>query len=320
MLGTVSDEKSSEVEARLEVEAFYGRVLDRVTPDDRPSPDYSLPMPSALPTGFEIKELSSFDYEQLHAAIRKQTTSIEVASLERHWHVAIDAELISNRLVAVPSFPDDDEDAIAAWAAAGFATQRKAERIEEWKRQQSIPRRQVRLKNLLTDLIAPLTVLEAHAIYCTRGADWTTLDAFQALQAIARRTNDAICLGHEAHPDKGMPPGISIVTGWGGIRTANPDTIAERVQAWFDSDLSQNLVASLSRSEYGERHGVLVFNHLEPELEAVRRDPEHYVPTEPLDLPAPLTHVWCILGPIVLRYSDVGGWERHDRAAGPYSK
>ena len=311
-------ETPSEIEARLEVEAFYGQPLERVAPDRRPSPDYALPVAESRPSGFEVKELTSHDYKQLHAAMRKQPTTMEVPTLKRHWHVLLEANPLSNRLVAVPNFPEDDEERIALYAKEGLTVQRKADRIEEWKQRQVAGTSPVRLKNLIVDLIEPLAVLEAHDIFETRSADPSTMEALRALHEVAARTNNAICLGHEAHPNKGMSPGITINSGWGALRTENPNTLAERVQAWLDSELSSNLVDSLSREEYGERHGVLVFDPMEPELETVRRDPRKYVPTNPIDLPPPLTHVWCILGPVVLRYSS-DGWERRDRAASAYA-
>lgn len=309
----VTSEAASELEARRQLEHFYGHPLQRVVPDSKPSADYILPTPGALPSAFEVKELASPDWKQLHAALDTQQRSLDVPSLTRSWHVLLETTTLASRLTAVPNFPEDDEEKIARFAAESWIVTRKADRVAEWKRQAAANNEPVRLKNLLTDLIPHLETLEAHSVFATRGADYSHPDVRQALAAIAARTGDAICMGHEAHPDKGVPPGIQIACGYGQIRTENPDTIAERVQAWLDSELAKNMIQSLSRSEYGERHGVLVFDSLEPELQTVLKDPVSYEPTVPLSLPVPLDALWCLLGPVVLRYSDADYWLRRDR-------
>lgn len=317
MLEIMTEEETpSEIDARREIEAFYGQPLDRVAVDERPTPDFKLTVPGTRPAGFEVKELMSRDYKQLQAAMERQPTSVETPALERSWHVLLEAKPLSDRLVAPPNFPEDDEDLIASWADHGFVVQRKADRIEDWKRSHSTSAPPVRLRNLLADLIPPLAVLEAHEIFQTRGAEPPTIEALSALRQIEGRTNGAICLGHEALPHAGMPAGIRLNSGWSFVRTGNPNTLVERVQAWLDSDLSRNLIESLSRDEYGERHGVLVFDSMEPELQTVLGDPLNYLPTESIDLPAPLTHIWCLLGPIVLRFSS-DGWQRRDRGTPP---
>jgi hypothetical protein len=314
----MTTESPSEAEARSEIEAYYGQTLDRVQPDNRPSPDYALRVSGSPPAGFEVKELTSHDYQQLHAAMDKQPTHMDVPTLLRRWDVMLEAKPWSERLVAVPDFPEDDEEQISFWAENGFVVQRRVDRVREWKQTQGARHAPVRLKNLIADLIDPLRALEENQIFATRGADPETMEARRALQYVAARTNNAICLGHKPHPEKGWPSGVHIVSGWGAERTENPNTLAERVQAWLDSELSSNMINSLARDEYGERHGVLVFDPMEPEMETARRNPEGYLPTDPVDLPAPLTHIWCILGPVVLRYSSLG-WERRHRAAGPYA-
>ena len=306
-------ESTSELEARKQLEHVYGRAVERVAPDDRPTPDYALPTTGSPPGAIEVKEVVSSEWKALSAAIAKQQTWLEVPTLTRHWHVMLEARPVASRLVEVPNFPADNEEEIARFAAAGWVVKRREDRIAEWKHRMAHPAPPVRLKNLITDLVQPLGVLESHGVFTTRGGNIANPDVARALLQISARTGGAICMGHPARPAKGMPAGVNIASGFGSVRTGNPNTLAERAQAWLDSELSANLIESLSRPEYGERHGVLVFDGLEPELQTVNENPAAYQPTDPLVLPSPLTHLWCLVGPVVLRYAD-DGWQRWDAA------
>jgi len=163
------------------------------------------------------------------------------------------------------------------------------------------------------DLIPELRTLERHGIRSTVAPGQYHPESHQAVLRIARRTRGAICRGHDPIPGKGLPAGIEIVAGYGLKRTGRPDTLVSRIQEWLDSDLSDNLLASLDRDEYREKHGVLVFDDLEPERTATYEYPGSYLPRLALDLPNPVDVVWAIIGRVILRYSKMAGWQRFDR-------
>lgn len=312
-MGCVEREAPSERAARIELEHVLGRALDRVYPDGRPSADYTAAVSDGLPIAVEVKEVASQEWLQLQAGLSREQSSIDTDRLTFRWHVLLEADPVASRLTAPPKFPDDDEASIARLESRGFKVQRQADRIAEWRQQMAAPRRPVRVKNLLADLIPDLQILERHGVTDTRGADLTEHEVRVALARIGGRTNGAICMVRPTYPDRGVLAGVEITSVHGWFRTTDPNTVAERVQAWLDSELSSNLVESLDRPEYGERHGVLVFNGLEPELQSAVENPASFVPTVPLDLPGPVQVIWCLLGPVLLRFSIEDGWQRFDR-------
>jgi hypothetical protein len=98
---------------------------------------------------------------------------------------------------------------------------------------------------------------------------------------------------------------------YGYVRTSRADSIADRIQAWFDTDTrSSNLIESLEREEYDQGHAVLVFDDLEPEFRPAQ-DADTFLPSQPLRLPAPVDVVWALLGDCTLRYSTSEGWSEH---------
>ena len=80
------------------------------------------------------------------------------------------------------------------------------------------------------------------------------------------------------------------------------------IQAWIDSPLGANLADSLRQSRFARRHGVLTFDSSEPEYsERDGTGGTQFVPTTSLTLPPEIDMLWCLIGPVVLRY-DGEGW------------
>lgn len=306
----VERESATELEARRHLERILDCELSRVTPDDRPSPDYTFFLSDGQVAAVEVKEIVSSDLRQLSAGHDRYETERAVSELERHWTVMLDGEIAAERLGPVPDFPHDDEKQIAELEAAGFIVTRRAERVAEFKRQRDEVSAAVRVKGLIDDLVPDLKMLEDRGISTTRGAMPTDAEGQRALWRIAHRTRDAICLGGEAKPEAGMPAGVFVTVAYGSLRTGLADTVADRIDAWFESSRSANLIKSLSRPEYAERHAALVFDPTEPELWS-SAESLTFVPSQGLDLPAGVDVLWAVLRSRVLRYSVSDGWREY---------
>lgn len=303
----VENESPSEVQVRLHLERILGVALRRVTPDKRPSADYTFDCGHGRVAAVEVKEVVSTDLRQLSAGHHRHETERTTDKLTLHWTVVLDGEIAAERLGPVPDFPSDDEEMIAAIEADGFKVTRRAERVAEFKRRRDEAPAPVKIKGLIDDLIPDLKMLEDRGIRSTRGVMPDDEEGRVAWHRIAYRTRSAICLGGEAKPEAGMPSGVSISLAHGSLRTGRPDTVADRIEAWLESSKSINLINSLDRTEYSDRHAALVFDQTEPELwsSAESRD---FVPSRGLNLPAGVDVLWAILGPRVLRYSMSEGW------------
>lgn len=304
----VEKESATELEARKHLERILDRSLIRVAPDERPSADYTFELGDGKVAAVEVKELASPDWRQLSAGHTDQETERVTDELDLHWMIALDGETAAERLAPVPNFPDDDEEQIKEWEELGFSTTRKAERIAEFKRRRDEKPAPIRVRGMIDDLIPDLRRLEDRGIRTTRGEMPLDNEGLLAWRRIAGRTRGAICMGSEARPDVGIPPGVFISLGYGYVRTGRADTIAERIEAWLESDRSANLIQSLGRPEYSEGHAALVFNSLEPEWWSSAAA-ETFAPTRPIALPEPVNVVWAIIGPRTLRYSVSDGWQ-----------
>lgn len=300
-------ESPSELKARQHLERILDRPLRRVAPDGQPSADYTFGLGTGSVAAVEVKEIASSDLLQLSAGLDRHETDRATDELDLHWTVALDGETAAERLAPVPNFPDDDEEQIAAWEALGFTTTRKAERIAEFKRQRDEVPAPIKVKGLIDNLIPDLKTLEEQGVTSTRGP-WPFDEAgILARRRIAARTRGAICIGGKPRPEVGMPSGVFVRHGYGYVRTGRADTIADRLEAWFESSMSANLIKSLGRPEYSEGHAALVFNALEPEWWS-SAEAESFVPTRAIELPEPVDVLWAIIGARVLRYSPGNGW------------
>lgn len=308
-------ESPTELDARKHLERILDLALSRVTPDERPSADYTFDLGGGRVAAVEVKELASPDWRQLSAGHADQETERATDELDLHWMVALDGETAAERLAPVPNFPDDDEEQIKAWAALGFTTTRKAERIADFKRRRDEAPAPIMVKGMIDDLIPDLRRLEDRGVTTTRGEMPSDEEGLLAWRRIAGRTRGAICMGSKARPDVGMPSGVFISLGYGYVRTGRADTIADRVEAWLESGKSANLLKSLARPEYCEGHAALVFNSLEPEWWS-SADVETFAPTRPIALPEPVKVLWAIIGPRVLRYSVSDGWQEFHETDG----
>jgi hypothetical protein len=304
----VERESQSELEVRVHLERILGLTLQRVVPDDQPSADYTFVLGADSVAAVEVKEIASPDLLRLSAGHDKYETERATDALNLHWMIALDGETAAERLAPVPNFPDDDEAQIEAWEAAGFSTTRKAERIAEFKRRRDESPAPINIKGMIDDLIPDLKRLEDRGITSTRGQIPSDEEGLLAWRRIAGRTRGAICMGSEARPDVGLPAGIFMNLAYGYVRTGRADSIADRIVAWLESDKSANLIKSLGRSEYAERHAALVFNSLEPEWWS-SAEAEIFVPTRAIELPSGVEVLWAVLGPRVLRYSASDGWQ-----------
>ncbi len=154
-----------------------------------------------------------------------------------------------------------------------------------------------------------LAVLEGFGIRTTRGCELpkgnvTDYESERdALLAIKCQTNDSICLAHE--PLGVERPGIDLAFAHGGVRTGDANVVAERVQMWLQSELSANLIDSLTTSGADERHGALWLS-TEVEAESAREQGTFFRPNFPMTLPVGLDVLWIFVDPIVLRYD--GSW------------
>ena len=132
--------------------------------------------------------------------------------------------------------------------------------------------------------------------------------AAAALWAVAARTHGAICLAHD--PFRGDQPGVDLNFAAGHVRTAQADTLVDRVELWLASEEhSQNLLTSLANEPEAEDHAVLVFDHqTEPEYWSATEGGTAFCPTREIQLPDEIDVLWLIIGPIACRYSATDGW------------
>lgn len=293
------------------LEQLFGRQLQRVQPADGgpPSPDYTFTTAGGRRAAVEVKQITSPDWLKLQAGFAMHETSRTGEDLTMHRMVALLAEIAAARLTPTLGFPDDDGAQIAAFDAVGLNVVRKADRVAEQERQRDVAVRPIRVKGLTDQLVPELRVLERHGLTSTRGRMPTNPEAVKGWCNIARLTRGAICLASKPNPEAGMPAGVFPLTGYGYTRTGRADTVAERIQTWLETDAT-NLIQSLDHPEHEEKHAVLVFDGLEPELRS-SEEAGSFLPERGLELPAPIDVLWAVLGSRVLRYDVAGGWSEY---------
>lgn len=301
------NESATELAARRHLERILRRPLHRVTPDEAPSADYTFDLGEDRVAAVEVKEIVSSDWRHLSAGFEKQETERVTDELRLHWRVVLPGEIAAERLVPVPGFPADDQERIAALEAQGYGAVRRAERVAEFESRREESPAPLMIKGLIDALVPDLQVLEDRGIRTTRGDIPADEEGSSAWWRIDSRTRGAICTGGEARPEAGMPAGVFLVLSYGYTRTGRADTITDRIDAWL-STKRRKLIEALSRSEYSERHAVLVFDSTEPELRS-SEESNSFVPSRGLALPPEVDILWVVLGSRVLHYSLTDGWK-----------
>jgi hypothetical protein len=258
----------------------------------------------------EVKELVPGEFLATGNQVGRET-GYDSAVLSRRWSIIVTEEPLSSRLAPMPTFPDDPSpERIRQLARDGFTLVTKAEREEEWRLQHTLaPRAQLQIKNLAKDIEPHLAVLERYGLFETRSYELPTATpddfrmANEALWAVRRRTHDSICRARV--PFDFEQPGIDIHFGYGSVRTGRADVVAERVQMWLDSELSANLIASLTGSGADEGHAALWLS-TEAESQSAREQGTSFCPTVAMTLPKGVDELWIFVEPIALHYN--AGW------------
>lgn len=305
------DETPEERRARQLLERELRCSLERIPCGRLPTVDYRCLNPGCVGgVGVEVKRLTNETYNELTSAYRKSCHH-DSAALSGRWTVIIDRPTLSESLSPLPSFPDDDEQEIAAMEAFGFIVTRKADRVAEWRATHPGPKlASPQLRDLAADLEPSLVVLEEHGLDCTRGLHPFGQSPALALAivTIANRTGGAMCQRLELFP--GQEPGIEIALGSTYVRTGCADTLVARLDLWLRSERSMNLLESLANEAGGtERHAVLIFDaQTEPEYQSAAELGTDFCPTQPLDLPHEIDVLWFVLGPVAGRYTATEGW------------
>jgi hypothetical protein len=303
----MSSEDPRERRAAEAVGRALGRTLRRY--ETEPGGDDSLDYIDDEDEAYEMKSVTPQEYEELRAQRSPWHGSRQLAM---QWSILLLAPTMDDMFRPMPDFPDDDTATIAAIEADGaFTVTRKAEREAEWRKRYSgghvpiarIGKREAKL------LEQDLLVLEQGGITSTRGAAPRTDEERRALAAVHRLTRGAICMAHPAPPGGG---GIRIRVGWGYTREGDPNVLAFRIQAWLDSPLGANLALSLRQSRFARRHGVVTFESSEPEYWTAVEAGLAFVPTVDLTLPPEIDVLWCLVGPVLLRYDREQGWRSFD--------
>jgi hypothetical protein len=70
----------------------------------------------------------------------------------------------------------------------------------------------------------------------------------------------------------------------------------------------------LRQPKFARRHGVLSFDSSEPEYWSAEEAGLNFLPTVDLRLPPSVDVLWCLIGPVLLRY-DADGWKSFEGAA-----
>ncbi|MGW4214989.1 hypothetical protein ACWEIJ_43925 [Lentzea sp. NPDC004789] len=305
--------KASEDRARALLEQELGVRLDRISEtQDRPTADFHA-VHEGRTALVEVKEITSSAYRELVAVAARTQCSSDSTVLTKRWTVFIDLPNNSTTLDPLPKFPPDDPEDAAALSQhlPGWRIVTRSEREAEWRRSHPGPKHPPtpRLGKLPRDLETHLRALEEHDIGLAQGLsrlDGSTVAV--AEQAIAVRTQNALCL---AHPPIGEEkPGIDIVLASGYVRTGRADILVDRVELWLASEEhSKNLLDSLSTEPSAQRHAVLVFDYdTEPECRSAGEQGISFRPTRRLQLPEQIDVLWLILGPVACRYTAGNGW------------
>lgn len=304
----VEPERASERTARGVLETVLGIQFVRVPPAASPTVDYR--SAAGPPRVAEVKEITSKQFREL----RKAVTDFDFAPstvLTRRWSVVLTAPTTFDLLRPQPSLTEPDQELVADMAKAGLHVLSADERRQEWQREHDAARaaRTPRVKNLARDLEPWLKVLEDHGVTSTRSLG-LPYETWQARAAIARRADGALCMSHAVSP--GGEPGVETHFAYGFKRTGSADAVVDRVEAWFVTDDSNNLLASLASEPSSERHAVLVLDPVvEPETGSAQEQGRDFLPTRPISLPGEVDVLWLILGPTTCRYTATDGWSAH---------
>lgn len=300
----MSSEDHRERRAAEAVGRALGRTLRRYETD--PGGDDSLDYIDDENEAYEMKSVTPREYEELRAQRSSWQASRQLAM---QWSILLLAPTMDDKFRPIPDFPDDDTATVAAIEADGFFTvSRKEEREAEWRKRYSggrVPIARIRKREAKL-LEQYLLVLEQGGITGTRGALPRTEEERIALAEVHRLTGGAICMARPALPGGG---GIRIRVGWGYTREGDPNVLAFRIQAWLDSPLGANLAHSLRQSRFARRHGVLTFDSSEPEYWSAAEAGLEFGPTVDLTLPPQIDVLWCLIGPVLLRYDREQGWQ-----------
>jgi hypothetical protein len=299
-------ERDCELRARALLEAEFGCALKKI-PEVRmvETADYLTVDGSR---SVEVKRITSEAYNDLRSAASRTDWSYDSLILSGRWTVMINQLTLSDILKPMPKFPADDPEASAEAEAFDFRLIPRHEQEAEWRASYPGPKQDTpRLKDLGPDLERHLHVLEQHAIYSTRGAGSSEPDAWQALNYIANRTGNAICLWRELIRDE--KPGINLALASGYNRTARADTVVGRIELWLASKQGSNLRKSLANEPNTEHHAVLVFDrYTEPEHQTAIEQGINFCPIQELQLPDEIDVLWFIIGPVACRFSTSLGW------------
>jgi len=180
-----------------------------------------------------------------------------------------------------------------------------------WRREDLPP-----VRGLGATIEADLAVLEAVGITNTDGEP--PLDDFEeyarimaALRRVQAATHYSLCMSRTAIERAGETPGVALIFSYGYARRG-ADAFARRVQAWVDLDESKwrNVVASLANGGWDSRHGVLIFDHSEPDFWTAEEQGTEFVPSFPIALADPI-ELWCIVGRVVLHQDLTPAWSVH---------
>lgn len=280
-----------------------GRTLRRF--ESEPGGDASLDYIDAENEVYEMKCVTPEEHEDLRALRSPWYGSRQ---LSMRWSILIQAPTMDDKFRPMPEFPDDDPATIAEIEADGVSTvTRKAEREARWVERYSggpVPTAKLG-KREAKRLEQHLLVLEQGGITATRSAARRTNEERRAVAEIHRLTRGAICMADPAPLGGG---GIRIRVVWGYARDNDPNILALRIQAWLDSPLGANMTLSLRQYRFSRRHGVLIFESSEPEYWSAVEAGLAFVPSRDLTMPPEIDVLWCLIGPLLLRYDRDQGW------------
>jgi hypothetical protein len=266
------------------IEAVLGATLIE-EPDTHVGPagqpiawvDYSAIDADGKTHGFEMKRVVEEDFLKIHALINREPFYASTV-LTRLWEVVIDAPTNEN--------------------------------LDPSRRRTIAPL----IRGLGQQLETDLALLEQGGIFETRGADWQTIDEFNAVMRIKARTHGGICMARPPIAGLDEQPGIRLMFSYGYARRG-PDAFARRLDAWIhDPDPESrwaNVVASTANGDWQHRHAVLLFDFSEPDYHTAAELGASFVPSAPIEVDDPI-EVWCVIGPIVLHQNLAGDWTAHD--------
>jgi hypothetical protein len=258
----------------------------------------------------EVKEVVGEESRSANAAVSSAHFLSE--KLTCQWTAVIETPVISEALNAPPQFRDPNPEEARESHARGFRILSAEERRLEWRAEHPVHRPVPRLRKLGRRLEPCLLVLEEHGVYETLGRSlWTEQDreVAEALRNIAKLTGDTVCQGTPVPP--GRHGSVRVQRAWRYLRTGDPNTLVDRIEAWFEAGLGENLIESLANEAEAVRHAVLVFDSTEPEIEAAIQQGMSFCPSVPPALPDVIEVLWLILGPVGCRFIVGEGWSSY---------